>query len=53
MYAMGSSQSDGLLSSVCESLGTRPNETKKASSSSSDAQNINSIHVHVTDCKIT
>lgn len=29
---MGSSQSDGLVSSVCESLGTRPNETKKASS---------------------
>uniref|UniRef100_A0A8W8NB71 COMM domain-containing protein n=2 Tax=Magallana gigas TaxID=29159 RepID=A0A8W8NB71_MAGGI len=29
VYVMGSSQSDGLLSSVCESLGTRPNETKK------------------------
>ena len=31
VYVMGSSMPDGLVSSVCEALGTRPNETKKAS----------------------
>nr|XP_022315316.1 COMM domain-containing protein 9-like isoform X1 [Crassostrea virginica] len=29
VYVMGSSMPDGLVSSVCEALGTRPNETKK------------------------
>ncbi|XP_078334395.1 COMM domain-containing protein 9-like [Crassostrea virginica] len=29
VFVMGSSMPDGLVSSVCEALGTRPNETKK------------------------